>query len=144
MVDDDVDLVVFHRGIKVFLDGGLQAVNFVDEKNGSRRQGGEEAGQVARFFNGRTAGTLDFSPHGVAQNEGKGGFAQSRGTGKQNMLECVTARLGRIDHQLKPFDNAGLPGELAKHRRPQGHVERCFGGLGRLTQKIFARHNHGE
>ena len=144
MVDDDVDLVVFHRGIKVFLDGGLQAVDFVDEKNGPRRQGGEQAGQVARFFNGRTAGALHFGAHGVAQNESKGGFAQPRRAGEQNVLERVTACLGRIDHQLEPFDNAGLPGEFGKHRRPQGHIERCLGGLGRLAQKVFARHSHAE
>src|SRR5258707_195279 len=44
--DDQVDAKILHRGVEDFFDGGLQAVNFVEEKYFAGFQRGENRGQI--------------------------------------------------------------------------------------------------
>src|SRR5712664_2257430 len=45
--DDQVHAKILHRRIEHFFDGGLQAVNFVEEKYFAGFQRGENRGQIA-------------------------------------------------------------------------------------------------
>src|SRR5438105_101680 len=59
LVDDDVQLVVLHRGVEVLLDGGLQSVNLIDEKHVTTLERSQEPGQIAGLLDRRAAGVLD-------------------------------------------------------------------------------------
>ena len=56
LVDDDVELEVLHRRVEVFLDGLLEAVDFVNEQHVALLEVGQQAGQVAGFLDGGAAG----------------------------------------------------------------------------------------
>ena len=56
LVDDDVELEVLHRRVEVFLDGLLEAVDFVDEQHVALLEVGQQAGEVAGLLDGRAAG----------------------------------------------------------------------------------------
>jgi len=58
LIDDDVQFEILHRRVKVFLDGFLQAMNFIDEKDVPFVEVGEQAGEVSGFFDGRAAGAF--------------------------------------------------------------------------------------
>ena len=67
LVDDDVELVILHRGVEILLDGRLQPVDFVDEKHVAAFERGQQAGEVARLFDHRAAGAFDVHAHRVAR-----------------------------------------------------------------------------
>ena len=52
LIDNDIDAEIFDGGVKVFFDDFGEAMNFVDEENISFLEAGEEAGEVASFFDG--------------------------------------------------------------------------------------------
>jgi hypothetical protein len=77
LVDDDIELEVLHGGVEVFLDGFLEAVDFVDEEDITFLEVGEEAGEVGGFLDGRATGCLERAAHGFGEDVGEGGFAKS-------------------------------------------------------------------
>ena len=49
-VDDDVETIVFHRWVEIFLDGGMEAVDFVDEENIASLEISKNTREIAGFF----------------------------------------------------------------------------------------------
>ena len=82
LVNDDVEFEIFHRRIQIFFDGLLQAMDFVNEQHVDLFEIGEQAGEVARFFNGRAAGAPDVCAHGFGEDVGERGFAETGRAGK--------------------------------------------------------------
>ena len=68
MIDHDIQLEVLHGRIKVFLDGGLQAVNLVDEEYATALDVREQTCEVAGFIDHRTACRSHLGSHGIANN----------------------------------------------------------------------------
>ena len=56
LADHDVDLVVLHRRVEDLLDGGVEAVDLVDEEDVALLQVGEQAGEVALALERRPGG----------------------------------------------------------------------------------------
>ena len=52
LIDDDIDTEIFDGGVEVFFDDFGEAMDFVDEEDISFLEAGEEAGEVASFFDG--------------------------------------------------------------------------------------------
>ena len=52
LIDDDIDAEIFDGGVEVFFDDFGEAMDFVDEEDISFLEAGEEAGEVASFFDG--------------------------------------------------------------------------------------------
>ena len=135
LVDDDVEFVILHRGVEVFLDGRLEAVDFVDKKNVAAFERGEQAGEVSRFFNRGAAGGLDVHPHRVREDVGEGCFSEAGRAAEQNVLQHVAALLASLDHEFEALADFFLPGEFAEHRRTQRDVD-C-GVLGSLDEFVL-------
>ena len=123
LIDDDIEPVILHRRIEIFLDRRLQPMDFVDEKHVAFFQTGEQARELARFFDHRSAGVLDVHAHRVGDDVGERGFAEAGRAAQQNVLEHIAAFLRRLDHQLQTLAHLHLAGELAEHRRPQRDFE---------------------
>ena len=93
---------------------------------------GEQAGQVARFLDGWTAGAFEVGAHGLGDDVGQGGLAQSGRSAEQDVIQGFVALLGRLDGDFQPLLDLGLTGEIGEQRRPQRHLQRCI----RLGQNI--------
>ena len=93
LVDDDIQLEIFHRRIEVFLDRLLQPMDFVDEQNVALLQVGEKPGQVAGFLDGRSAGALEVRAHGLGDDVGQRGLAQPGRPAEQNVIDGFRALL---------------------------------------------------
>ncbi len=52
LIDDDIDAEIFDGGVEVFFDDFGEAMDFVDEEDISFLEAGEEASEVASFFDG--------------------------------------------------------------------------------------------
>ena len=59
LADDDVQLVVLQRGVELFLEDGLQAVDLVEEEDLALAQVGEDGGEVTLDLQGGAGGLLE-------------------------------------------------------------------------------------
>ena len=59
LADDQIDSKIFHGGIEDFLDGGLQAVDFVEKENFLGFERSENGGEVAFAFEKRAGAGFD-------------------------------------------------------------------------------------
>ena len=94
LVHDDVQLEILHRRVEVFLDGFLEAVDFIDEKHVALLQVGQQAGQVAGLLDGRAAGAFEAGAHALGDDVGEGGFAQAGRAAEEEVVEGFAALFG--------------------------------------------------
>jgi hypothetical protein len=91
LADDDVELVVLERGVELFFEHGLEAVDLVEEEDLSVAQVGEDGGEVAldleRGAGGLLVGDIEF----VRDDGGEGGFAQSWRAEEEDVVEGFAA-----------------------------------------------------
>ena len=78
-IDDDVQPVILHRRIEIFLDGRVQAVDFVDEKDVALLDVGEDSGEVARLFDLRAGSRMELGARRFGNQVGQRGFARPGG-----------------------------------------------------------------
>src|SRR5580658_3678680 len=93
LANDDVELVVLERGVELFFQHRLHAVDFVEKQNLALAQVGEDGGQVALNLKSRTRGLLKAYIEFIGNDGGEGGFAQPWGAKEQHVIEGFTARL---------------------------------------------------
>ena len=115
----------------------MQAVDFVDEEDVALLDIGQNAGEIARFFDLRPRGGVELGPCSAGDEVGQGGLAQTRRAGEQDVVEHVAALFGGFQHQQNPLLDLFLADELRKCRRPQRNVEGCRGRGGGLLVKVF-------
>ena len=89
--DDDIELVVFHRRVKYFLDGRTESMYFVDEQNVALGQIGQERREVARLLNDGSGCSLDLAPHLVRDNVREGRLAKTRRAVEQNVIQRLAS-----------------------------------------------------
>ena len=130
LADDEVQLEVLHRGIQHFLDGGLQAVDLVDEQHIARLQVGQDGGQVAGALDHRAGGGAEPHPQFASHDLGQGGLAQARRPVQQHVVHRLRPPPCGMDEDAQVFAAGLLPDELRQHLRPQ----RRFGGVLRHTR----------
>src|SRR6266404_868519 len=71
--DDQVDAKILHRGVQDFFDGGLQAVNFVEEKYFAGFQRGKNRGQITFAIEQRARAGFDWNIQFIGDNLRKSG-----------------------------------------------------------------------
>ena len=108
LADDEVDAKVFHGGVEDFLDGGLEAVDFVEEENFLCLKGGEDGGEVAFALEKRSGAGLDGDGKLVGNDLREGGLPEAWRAVKQDVVEGFAATAGRLDGDLDIFFNALL------------------------------------
>ena len=123
LVDDDIEPIIFHRRVKIFLDRRLEPVDFIYEQDVAFLQARQQTRQLAGLLDHGSARVLDVRPHRVRDDVGERRLPKPGRPAQQNMFENVSAFLGRFDEQLQPFANFHLSGELAEHRRPERNLE---------------------
>jgi hypothetical protein len=119
LIDDDVEPVIFHRRVKIFLNRRLEPMDFIDEKDIAFFQAGEKPSELAGSFNHRSAGIFDIHAHRVRNDVSERGLAQTGRTAQQNVLEHIAPFFRRFHHQFQAFTHLHLTGEFAEHRWPQ-------------------------
>lgn len=67
-VDDDIEPEVFHGGVEVFFDSGVEAMNFVDEEDVAFFEVGEDTGEVTCFFDLGAAGGVEGGADGAGDD----------------------------------------------------------------------------
>ena len=129
-VDHDVDAVVLHGGIEVFLHDGREAVDLVDEQHIARLQRGEDAGQVARLVENGAAGHLEAYAQLVGDDVGQGGLAQARRAVEERVVERFAAVGRGLGEDLEVLHHLGLTGKVGKTQGAKGVLEVAL-GIGR-------------
>ena len=119
LVNHDVDAIVLHSRVEVFLHNWAQAVNLVDEEHIVLLERGEQSRQVARLVEHGAAGHFKSHSHLVGNNARQSGLSQSWRSIEQRVVECLASLSCSSDKDLEIVDDAFLPGKVAKPRRPQ-------------------------
>jgi hypothetical protein len=118
LVNNDVELEIFHCGIEVFLDCLLEAMDFVDEEDVAFLKVGEKPGEIARFLDGRSAGALDVGTHGFGEDVCQCGFAETGWAAEEDVVDGFVALLGGGNGDLEAFFDLSLACEFGEKRGP--------------------------
>ena len=137
LIDDDVELVVLHGRIEVFLDGRVEAMDLVDEEHVSPLEIRQDTGEVAGLFDLRTAGAMDVRIHGTGNDVGESGLSETGRAAEEIVIEDITALAGGFHHQRDSFFNLLLAAELAEDGGTQRDVERAFWSFRRFGVKVL-------
>ena len=119
LVDDDVEPEILHGRVEVFLNSRVETVNFINEEHIALFHIGQDARQVACFFNLRTTGGVELAPYGPCYDVGQGGFAQTGRPAEQYVVEHITAHAGGFHHEHETLFHLFLPAEFTECRRAQ-------------------------
>jgi len=136
-VDDDIEPEVFHGGVEVFLDGGVEAVDFIDEEDIAALEIGEDAGEVARFFDLGAGGGVEGGADGGGDDVCEGRFSETGRAGEEDVLEDVVALFGGFDHEHESLGDLFLAVEVLESGGAKGEIERGFGGAGSFLEVGF-------
>ena len=113
-VNHNIDAVVFHRRIEVFLHHGAEAVNFVDKQHIVFVERGEQTRQIAGFVEHGTRRNLEAHAELVGDDIAQGGFTQARRAVKEDVVECLATHARSSHKHLQIFQYFVLTGEVAE------------------------------
>ena len=85
--DDDVEFIIFHRGVEDFFDGAAETVDFVDEEDVAFLEIGEDAGEVAGALDCWARGDAEICAHFVSDYVCHSGFPETRGAVEENVIQ---------------------------------------------------------
>ena len=85
--DHQIEFEILHGGIKDFLHRGAEAMNLIDKKNITRFEIGEDGSEISRLGQHRPRGGAKADAQFLGDDLGQGRLAQTRRTGKQNMVQ---------------------------------------------------------
>src|ERR1700741_3415993 len=91
LADDQVDRKSFHGGIDSFLNGGLKAMNFVEEEDFLGFEGSEDCREIAFAFEERAGAGFDRYIQLVGNGLRESSLAEALRTIEQNVIEGFTA-----------------------------------------------------
>lgn len=91
LADDDVQLIVLHRRIENFLNGRIEAVDFIDEQHVAALKVGQDGGQVAGLLQHRARSLPHARAHFIGENVRERGFAEPRRAKHQRMVKRLFA-----------------------------------------------------
>ena len=97
LADDDVQLVVLQRGVELFFEDGLQAVDLVEEEDLALAQVGEDGGEVTLDLQGGAGGLLEADVELVGDDGGQRGFAQAGRAEEEDVVERFAAGVGGFE-----------------------------------------------
>ena len=124
LVNDDVEFEVLHRRVQIFLDGFLQAMDFVNEQHVAFLEVRQQAGEVAGFLDGRAAGAFEVRAHGLGEDVSERGFTQAGRTAEQDVVERFAPLFRRLHGDSEALLDLELAGEFGKERGAQRHFQR--------------------
>ena len=123
LVDHDIDDEILHRGIKVFLHFGGQAVYLVNKEDIPFLERSQQAGQVARLVEDGTGGHLHPHSHLVGDDMRQRRLAQAGRTVEQGVVQGFAAHLGGLYIYGKVRDYLLLSREIIQLLRSDNSVQ---------------------
>ena len=137
--DDDVQLVILERRVKLLFQHRLHAVDLVQEQHLPLPQVGQDGGEVALDLQRRPRRLLEADVQLVRDDGCQRGLAQSGRPEQQHMIQRLAARLGRLQRDRKLLLGLGLPDELPQPPRPQLQLEILLFLSARSADQPFRR-----
>ena len=123
LADHDVDLVVLHGRVEDLLDGGVEAVDLVDEEDVALLEVGEQAGDVDLALERRPGRGVHADAELLGDDAGERRLAEAGRPGDEHVVERVAALLGGLDEDLELLLGHALPDEVGEPARPQAELE---------------------
>ena len=124
LVQHDVDRVVLHRAVEIFLDGLRETVDLVDEDNVAGLKRGEEAREIAGLGDDGTGGRLHVDAHRLTEDVGERGLAESGRTREKHVVERFATVFRSLDGEHQPIADLLLPDKALEIRRTEPVIER--------------------
>ena len=120
--DDDVELKIFHGGIKNLLDDTAKAMNLVDKEDVAVLEVGKDGSEVAGAFDGGAAGDLEVGGEFVSDDVCHGGFSETGRAIEKNVVKsrAVVSGFDGIDSELEIGFEAFLTDIFGKSSRAEG------------------------
>ena len=119
----DVDAVVLHGRVEVFLHDGREAVYLIDEEHIVWLERGEDACQVAGLVEHGAARELEAYAQLVGDDVGEGCLAQSGRAVQEGVVEGFAAILGSLHEDAQVIDDLLLTAEVVELQRTEGILE---------------------
>ena len=135
--DDQVELEILHRRVQHLLDGGLQAVDLVDEQHVPGLQVGQDGREVAGALDHRPRRRPEPDAQLARHDLRQRGLAQARRAVQQHMVHRLAAALGRLDEGAEVFAAGLLADELGQRLRPQTGFGGVFLDAERRYRAVF-------
>ena len=125
-VDHDVDTVILHRRVEIFLYDGRETMYFVDEKDIVRLERCEDACKVARFVEHRSARQLEADSQLVGNDVGECGLTKSWRAMQKCVVEGFSAIFRSLDKDAQVLDNFLLSAKVFEAQRSECVLEVLF------------------
>ncbi len=120
--DHQVNAVVLHRRVQNFLDGGNQAMDFVEKKYFLLLKRRQDRGQIALAFQQRAGTGLDHHAQFAGDDLRERRFAESRRAVEQHVIQRFAAAARRLDGDFDIFLHARLANVIGKSFRSNAGV----------------------
>ena len=124
LADDDVELVVLERGVELFFEDGLEAVDLVEEEDLAFAQVGEDGGEVALDLQRGAGGLLEADAELVGDDGGEGGLAEAGRAEEEDVVEGFAAGSGGFEGDGELLLGLGLADELGEAVGAELELER--------------------
>ena len=123
LVNHDINHIILHGGVQIFLHFGRKPMNFVNKKHIPRLKGSEKAGQISRLVQNRTGSHLHVHPHLIGDDMRQRGFSQAGRAMEKNMVQGLPAQFGGFYINGQVGDNFLLAGKIPQLLRADNSVK---------------------
>lgn len=120
LTDHDVDFAVFHGGVEDFFDLAGEAVDFVDEQDGTGFEVGENADEVTGSDDGGAGCYVEDGLHFGGDDVGEGGFPEAGGAVKEEMVERFFTLFCGLEKDAEIAFDVFLPDEFGEATGSEG------------------------
>jgi len=130
---------VLQGRIEYLLDGAVEPVDFIDEKDILALEIRQDGRQVSGTLYRRARGCPDINADFEGDDMGEGCLAQAGGAVQQNVVQGFTPALGGVDGYIQVVLSLLLTNEVGQAPGPQAGIERCilFAGFTRYDAGYF-------
>ena len=123
MADDDVEAKVLERRVEDLLGGTVQPVDLVNEEHVAGLECRQDRGDVALPLESRSCNLTDTDSELIAHDLGERRLAEPGRAGEEDVVEGLSARLGRSERDRKLLLDPLLPDEVGQRLWPQRALE---------------------
>lgn len=136
--DHDVDFSVFHGGVEDFFDLAGEAVDFVNEEDGSGFEVCEDADEVTGSDDGGAGSDMKDGLHFGGDDVGEGGFPEAGGAVKEEMVERFFTLFCGLEKDAEIAFDVYLPDEFGEATGTEGEL--IFAGDSFGVDLVVAAH----
>src|SRR5205823_4900298 len=136
----DVEPEVLERRVEDFLDGPVEPVDLVDEQHVALLEAGEDRGHVALALERRARDRADADAELLADDEGETRLAEPGRADEQDVVECLAARLRRLERDRELFLDPLLADEVVERAGAERALQLLVVGPDRRREELRRLH----